>query len=123
MGTGSSRVDGVTILSSKGSMTLCLSSASSGCVEGGKSPLLPSSPHIVRGGLGHDGPIRAPAWLGSRLTSVSLGDKASQLLPKITRHKVKKTFSLFPPDLQAVRDGGSGVICCGIVGKGSKFCL
>ena len=59
--TGSSRADGAMILSSKGSMTLCLLSISSGCVEGGESSLLPSSPHVVRGGPGRHGPARAPA--------------------------------------------------------------
>ena len=120
---GTPRADGATILSSKGSMTLRLLSASSGRVEGGESPLIPSSPHIVRGGPGLDGPARAPAWLGSELTLVLLGEEASQMLPKIMQRKVKKTFSLLPLNLQAVRDGGSGVICCGIVGKGSQFCL
>ena len=53
---------------------------------------------------------------------VSLGEEASQLLPEITRCKVKKTFSLLLLDLQAVRDKGSGVICCGVMSKGSRFC-
>ena len=96
---GSSRVDGAMILSSKGSMTLSLSSASSGRIEGGELPLLPSSPHIIRGGPGHDRPARAPAWLGSGLSLVTLGDETSQLLPKATRRKFKKTFSLLPLDL------------------------
>jgi hypothetical protein len=103
-------------------MTLRSSSASLGHVESGESPLLPLSTHVVRGGPGRDGPARAPAWLGSGLSLVLLGDEASQLLPKITRRKVEKTFSLLPLDLQAVRDGGSSIICCGVVEEGSRFC-
>ena len=120
---GSSGADGATILGSKGSRTLCLSSASSGRVEGGESPLLPSSPHIIRDRQGRDGPARAPVWLGSGLSLVTLGDKTSQLLSKATRCKVKKTFSLLPLGIQVVRDWGPGVICCGVVGEGSQFCL
>jgi hypothetical protein len=44
-GTGSSIADGATILSLKGSMTLLLLLALLGRIEGGESPLLPSSPH------------------------------------------------------------------------------
>ena len=116
---GSSRADGATILSSKGSMTLCSWSASLGYVKGRESPLLPSSPYVIRGGQGCDGPTRAPAWLGSGLSLVTLGDKTNQLLSKATRRKVKKTFSLLPLDIQAVRDGGPGAICCGVLGEGS----
>jgi hypothetical protein len=54
---------------------------------------------------------------------VTLGDETSQLFPKATRPKVEKTFSLLPLDIQPVRDGGPGVICCGVVGEGSQFCL
>jgi hypothetical protein len=107
---GSSKVNDVTILSSKGSWTLHLSTASAGRVEGGESPLLPSSPHVIRDRQGHDGPARAPAWLGSGLSLVRLGDETSQVLPKATQRKVKKIFSLPPLDIQEVRDGGPGVI-------------
>ncbi len=75
------------------------------------TPTTPAS--LALGGL--------DAWLGLGLSLVSIGDKASQLLPKATRRKVKKKFSLLPLDLQAVRVGGSGVICCGVVGEGSQF--
>jgi hypothetical protein len=117
MGAGSSRADGVTILSSKGSMTLRSSSSSSACGEEGESPFLPSS----RDGSRHD--AQPPAWLDSGLSKVTLGDEeASQQLPKIIRRKIKKTFSLLPFDLQEVMDGGTVVICCSIMGEESQFC-
>ncbi len=60
--------------------------------------------------------------MDSGLSSVTLGDKTRQVLPKATRRKAEKTFSLLPLDIQEVRDGGPGVICGGGVGEGSRFC-
>ena len=117
-GAGSSRADGATILSSKGSITLRSLSGSLARVEDGESPLLPSSPQVIRGGTRRD--TQPPAWL----TNVTLGDDASQQLPKIIRRKTEKTFFLLPFNLlQEVMDGGADVICCGVVEEGSQFCL
>ena len=116
-GAGSSRADGVTILSSKGSMSLWSSSGSLARGEDGESPFLPSS----RDGSRRD--AQSPAWLDSGLSKVTLGDEeASHQLPKIIRRKIEKTFSLLPFDLQEVMDGGTDFICCGVVGEGSRFC-
>ena len=56
------------------------------------------------------------------LTNVTLGDDASQQLPKIIRCKTEKTFFLLPFNLQEVMDGGADVICCAVMGEGSRFC-
>jgi hypothetical protein len=71
-------------------MTLWSSTGSLACVEDGESPLLPSSPQVIRGGTRRD--AQPPAWL----TNVTLGDDASQQLPKIIRCKTEKTFLLLP---------------------------
>ena len=116
-GAGSSRADGATILSAKGSMTLRPSSGSSARVEDGESPLLSSSPQVIRGGTRRD--AQPLAWLDSGLTNVTLGDDTSQQLPKIIRRKTEKMFFLLPFNLQEVMDGVADVICCGVVGEGS----
>ena len=119
-GAGSSRADGAMILSSKGSMTLRLSSGSSAHVEDGESPHLPTSPQVIRGGTRRD--AQPPAWLDSGLTSVTLGDDASQQLPKIISRKTEKTIFLLPFNLQEMMGGGADTLCCGVVGEGSRFC-
>ena len=91
-------------------MTLRSSSGSSARVKDGESPLLPLSPQVIRGGTRRD--VQPPAWLDSGLTHVTLGDDASQQLPKIIRRKTEKTFFLLPFNLQEVMDGGADVICC-----------
>jgi hypothetical protein len=60
--------------------------------------------------------------LDSGLTKVTLGDNASQQLPKVIRRKTKKTFFLLPFNLQEVMYEGADVICCGVVGEGPQFC-
>jgi hypothetical protein len=98
-------------------MTLRSLSGSLARVEDGESPHLPSSPQVIRGGTRRD--AQPPAWL----TNVTLGDDASQQLPKIIRRKTEKRFFLLPFNLlQEVMDGGADVICCGVVGEGSQFC-
>jgi len=59
MGAGSFSAEGATILSSKGSMTLRSSTGSSARVGDGVSPLLPSSPQVIRGGTRRD--VQPPA--------------------------------------------------------------
>ncbi len=119
IGAGSFSAEGATILSSKGSMTLWSSTGSSARVEDGVSPLLPSSPQVIRGGTRRD--VQPHPWLASGLTSVSLGDDTSQQLPSFVRRKTEKTFFLLPFNLQEVMAGGADAICCGIVGEGSRF--
>jgi hypothetical protein len=101
-------------------MTLRPSSGSSARVEDGESPLLSSSPQVIRGGTRRD--AQPLAWLDSGLTNVTLGDDTSQQLPKIIRRKTEKMFFLLPFNLQEVMDGVADVICCGVVGEGSRFC-
>ena len=114
-GTGDGSPTGsVTILGSGGSMTLRSSSASLGRVDDRNSPSFQRLPTRQE--------TRAPAWLDSGLTNVSLGGYSSERPPKASRRKSEKTFHLLLIDLQEVRDGGDNAICCGVVGEGSRFC-
>jgi hypothetical protein len=107
-GAGSSRADGATILSSKGSMTLRSLSGSLARVEDGESPLLPSSPQVIRGGTRRD--AQPPAWLDLGLTNVTLGDNASQQqqLPTPQDHSSQDREDVLPPPLQLTRGDGWG---------------
>jgi hypothetical protein len=110
-GAGSSRADGATILSSKGSMTLRSLSGSLAHVEDGESPFLPSSPQVIRGGTRCN--AQPPAWLDLGLTNVTLGDNASQQqqLPTPQDHSSQDREDVLPPPLQLTRGDGWGRRC------------
>ncbi len=121
IGAGSSSADGATILSSKGSMTLRSSTGSSAHVEDGESPLLPSSPQVIREGW-HRTQRSATRMAGLGAHQCLSRGGHSQQLPSFIRRKTEKMFFLLLFNLQEVMAGGADAICCGIVGEGSRFC-